>query len=432
MSPRADGWQATVATLMCGMIALSIAGLASAFLAQLAGVLSFVAAAILLPRVPKAQLLIVVAITAIGLGLVVAGSIQGADPEWSRMLTLNQGLISMLAAVTFLQLIAGGLADVRPVLRGRAAVVRTMAMVHALGSVINVSALILVGNRLARGRQLSWPESVLLSRSYACVAFWSPFWGATAVALTYAPDASLTVIIPLGLVLAVVVLALSVHAVCRQLGDRTADFTGYPASMRLLWIPLVLIAGCLAAHVLQPHAPMTGVVAVAALALTVLVLVIRDPRASARRLAAHARARLPAMGGELTLFCSAGVLAIGISTVVQVATPPVPIDRLTGWSAWGLLLLIVAVSMLGVHPAISIASAAALLYPVSPDPTLFALTSVLAWGAVAAAGPLSGLNVVMRGLFGVDNVRLARRNWGYLAEVLVLALPLLHLCERLT
>jgi hypothetical protein len=214
--------------------------------------------------------------------------------------------------------------------------------------------------------------------------------------------------------------------VVRELGDDVSNYTGFPVSLEALWVPLTLVIGCLGTHMLLPQVPTTGIVAMCSLGLTGAVLLLRVRWGVGRALAEHARTRLPAMGGELTLFCSAGVLAIGIATAVQASPPPLPIDRFTAWSAWALLLAIVAISLVGVHPAISIAAAATLLNPLDPNQTLFALTSVVAWGSVAAAGPLSGLNIVLNGQFGVDNFRLARRNWRYLVVMLVCALPLLH------
>jgi hypothetical protein len=416
--------------LLCLMVVLSVAGLAAPVAAVGAGFLSFVAAVLLLPHVAGSQRVVVVILTALGLAILAWGSLQGGDPDWLRMLTLNQGLIAMLAAVSFLQVIAEPGEPARPS-RGRRAVVRTMAMTHALGSVINLSALILVAERLKQGDPLRWSDSVLLSRAYSSAAFWSPFWGAMAVAVTYAPGARLAAVIPLGMALALLALGVSARTVVRELGEDVADYTGFPASVEALWMPLTLVVVCLGTQALLPDVPTTGIVAMCSLALTGVVLLLRQRWGAGRTLVDHARTRLPAMGGEVTLFCSAGVLAIGIATVVQATPPPLPIDDFTAWTAWGLLLAIVAISLVGVHPAISIAAAAALLDPLDPDQTLFALTAVVAWGSVAAAGPLSGLNIVMHGQFGVDNFRLARRNWRYLAVILACALPLLHVADSI-
>jgi len=426
MSRPASRWHNTIAALLCVMTALSVVGLAAPAAAVGAGLLSFVAGVLLVSQVSRSQRVVVVTLTALGLAILAWGSMRGGDPDWLRMLTLNQGLISMLAAVSFLQLIAGAGEPTRRPSSGRRAVVRTIAMTHALGSVINISALILVADRLMRGGPLTWSDSVLLSRAYSCAAFWSPFWGATAVAVTYAPNAQLAVVMPLGMVLALIALGFSARTVVRELGDDVSNYTGFPVSLEALWVPLTLVIGCLGTHTLLPQVPTTGIVAMCSLGLTGAVLLLRVRWGVGRALAEHARTRLPAMGGELTLFCSAGVLAIGIATAVQASPPPLPIDRFTAWSAWALLLAIVAISLVGVHPAISIAAAATLLNPLDPNQTLFALTSVVAWGSVAAAGPLSGLNIVLNGQFGVDNFRLARRNWRYLVVMLVCALPLLH------
>jgi C4-dicarboxylate transporter len=90
------------------------------------------------------------------------------------------------------------------------------------------------------------------------------------------------------------------------------------------------------------------------------------------------------------------------------------------------------VALVGVHPVISIAAIAAVLGPVISEPTLFAMAGTIAWGTAAAVGPISGLNVFLAGRFGVSGFDVAKRNLPYLFVVLVLALPTLALCAKLT
>jgi hypothetical protein len=88
-------------------------------------------------------------------------------------------------------------------------------------------------------------------------------------------------------------------------------------------------------------------------------------------------------------------------------------------------------SLVGVHPVISIAAVAAVIAPLHPDPTLYAMSGMIAWGASAAAGPISGLNIYLNGRFGTNNFAIARRNLPYFFVVLALAWPVLWLCDAL-
>ena len=58
------------------------------------------------------------------------------------------------------------------------------------------------------------------------------------------------------------------------------------------------------------------------------------------------------------------------------------------------------------------------------------MTGLIAWGAQAAGGPPSGLDVVLQSRFGVDTFTIARWNLTYTLVVLVLAYPALWWCAR--
>ena len=56
-----------------------------------------------------------------------------------------------------------------------------MLGVHAFGSVINISAIIIMSDRLARVRPLGFDQAQLFSRAFSSVAFYSPFIGGVAL-----------------------------------------------------------------------------------------------------------------------------------------------------------------------------------------------------------------------------------------------------------
>jgi hypothetical protein len=86
----------------------------------------------------------------------------------------------------------------------------------------------------------------------------------------------------------------------------------------------------------------------------------------------------------------------------------------------------VLISILGVHPIISIAVFTPLLAPLTPDPQLLAVTYVFAWSLGTCAGPLSGVNLIFQGRYGIPALQLARRNWPFVAMMTLAGLALLH------
>ena len=74
--------------------------------------------------------------------------------------------------------------------RGAGTYLRSMLGVHAFGAVINISAVIIMADRLTRTAPLTLPQAQLLSRSFTAVAFYSPFIGGVAVGFGHTPGSN--------------------------------------------------------------------------------------------------------------------------------------------------------------------------------------------------------------------------------------------------
>ncbi|WP_321154265.1 hypothetical protein, partial [Serratia nevei] len=107
-------------------------------------------------------------------------------------------MLTMFAAGSTLNLATSGLLTGTTSWQGRKGLWSTMASLNLLGAVINLSVLFIIGDRLERGGTLERRQVLVLSRIFCAAAFWSPFFVAMAVALTYAPGLQLSRILPFG------------------------------------------------------------------------------------------------------------------------------------------------------------------------------------------------------------------------------------------
>jgi len=137
--------------------------------------------------------------------------------------------------------------------------------------------------------------------------------------------------------------------------------------------------------------------------------------ATLHRLVDYIRVDLPKMVGELQLFISAGILASGLQTLVQIGTLSAPVDEFTGLTACALLAALLVIAALGLHPVILIVSVAPIMLAINPDPVLLGLTFLFGWSLGTCVSPLSGTNLVMQGRFGIVAWRGAMQNWPYIA-----------------
>jgi hypothetical protein len=421
-----------VAVLLGAMIVATGLGAAIEDSMVLAGALAWVAGALLVKRLPRRQKVAAAALCAAGLTGMVWSAAAGHPADWRLILTANQPLIGMLGAVTFLRLLAPSRSSRAVAPTGRSGVWQTMLGLHLFGSVINITAVDMVGDRFsATHRRLRREHLLLLSRGYSSAAFWSPFWGAAAAVLTYSPSARVEVLMAVGGCLAAIALGISGFTVTRAFGPRLSEFRGYPLTLQALAPPLALVVFVLSVHVAAPDIPIVAIITICAPALAVLVVAAATPRAAPRRVAQHAVHQLPATSSELVLFLSAGLLVAGLTPLAGHAVGWLPIDAFTAWEAWGFVGVMAAVSALGVHPVISIAIGASVLAPLEPNPTLFAMAGLIAWGLQAAAGPLTGLNIILQGRYGVDSFTLARWNLKYAGALFVLSGGALAVCQAL-
>lgn len=418
-----SGW------VLVGMILLAIThGVVPSFPSWPAGVCAWLAGAMLVHQTRLTQRILLTVLILLGVAAMAFALASGVSPEWVHILDANVPLVAMIASVGFLRLVAGGTtaaAVSEPV--GRKAFRHTVFSVAFLGSFINISAPILVGDRLAVDGRITRLTSQTITRVFSGCSAWSPFFGGMAVVLTYVSDASLFAVMLGGLPFALIgLIGVIVEA---QLRYRTElkVFRGYPISVSSLWVPVVLAGAVALGAFLLPSVTILFIIAIASLSVAVIVLLVRgSPASTAKTLTVHVRTGLPSMVGELILFLGAGVLAVGLAAVVKTGLIGMPITEFTPGMAGLLLAGIVLVSALGLHPVISVAAVTPLLMPINPSPVLLAVTYMYAWSLGTCASPLSGTHLVFQGRYGIPSYRAAYWNWPYVIPMLLVGMGLLH------
>ena len=412
--------------LMIGvMLAGSIAhGLAPVFPREVGMLAAWVAGCAVWGRLPRRARIQVGVMLGLGLACIAAAVARGAEVEWSGVAGNSLPILTLLAGTAFLRLawrtgIGGGSGSTAP--RGVGAYLRTMAGVHLFGAVINISALVVFTDRIARSAPLARREAAMLGRSYSMVAYYSPFIGGVALALGLVPGVRFPVLLLAGIVLSCVGFLVITLLGRIEEGEGIARFQGYPFRVDGLWLPIILLGSVAAVHWTWPSLPMLLVIALLAPLLAAAVLVVRSgPAGAVRAVARFTVTELPGMSGELTLFLAAGVLGGGLTGLVSAYPSVVPAFTLSTVTATAALAGIVVLAAAGVHPLVSVTTLVAVTLPGSPDPTLLAAVCVTGWGAGSAVSPYSGINLVLAARCGVSSWVFPRWNAVYCA-IMVLA-----------
>ena len=392
------------------------------YLDWIPGTVTWVAGGILFFSLRKAQKkpLLVIAGLAILSWLVAwqAGEIKGFAKAFSN----NQLMITMLIGVHFLQLVALPQNEkIEPSPTGFKAFLRTYLWVHLFGSVINVSAVLLVADRCVKKAQLSMNQLKLLIRAFTSAAHWSPFFAAFAAALVFTPEASLPIVMGVGISMAIVAFYVTLFEVKSEKKELIKNFIGYPMHFDSLWLPASLVVLVGIAHTIIENVSVLILIAVCSLLLSMAVLLVRNgPAKGGRDFIQHGKNSLPQMKNELLLFLIAGVFGSGLAAALDGLSIAIPFDYFDGEVASVILLCMFLLAILGVHPVISIAVVGHWIVNIEPNQTLLAIMFLMAWAVGVSASPLSGINLALQGRYGASGQKIFKWNIVYAIKLYLL------------
>ncbi|WP_298610675.1 hypothetical protein [uncultured Thiothrix sp.] len=370
--------------------------------AWLSGLCAWLSLALLFTFTPWRNLLQFLVLAGLGAVLLFWGVSRGASLVLPNLLVQNNSLLVMLYSVSFLRLVAIPAAEAGALPQGRMAFLKTMLGIHVLGAVINLSILVLVAGRYHTLGLLRRDTVSLMGQAFSAAAFWSPFFAAMGVALTYAPGAQLLEVIAYGLILTLVSLALMAVLAGGWRLQKVRDFPGYPMHLNSLIIPTTLAALVIGLHVLLPTITVLALVSISSITVVFLVLLLRNKQTAWPQFRQSLLDAAPRMGRELALFLGAGVLTLGLQTLLGTVGEFQLLKQFGGVEASLLLGGAILVSMLGIHPIISISVVGPLVLPLQPNLELLATLFLSMWSLGVVANPISGTNVMLHGQFGVS------------------------------
>lgn len=414
--------------LLLAMLLLALtAALTHAIPSYFAGIPIWIAAALLIRQQRRNQILQSAVLFAVGFTGLSIGILKGVDNRYLlKALEANQLVVAMLAGVSFLRLVATSSIQTDEQLPpGRGALVRTLAGSHLIGAVINMSSVMIVGDRLSAQRPLTSLQALTLLRAFSICAFWSPFFAAMGVVLISAPGAQLSTLMLYGAPMAVTALLFSAVQIARHPeADTTA---GYPMHWKALWMPLLLAVLVIIAHRFWPRLSVLTLVTVIAILFTLIYLPLTQGRRSLRLLTDHVQEGLPKLSSEVTLFLAAAVLASGVAALLASLHLRLAPEHFGTLAACITLLTLVVLAVVGMHPVTSAVLAGSLLMPSVSDPNLLGITLLMSWALGVAVSPFSGTQISLQSRYGISARALLKLNRFYAPVMLAVAFGVLWL-----
>ena len=381
-----------------------------AWLSGLAGWLAFML--LLIPQ-PK-QFTLFLTLAGVGLLLLLYGWWLGTTPSLEAILLQNNGLIVMLYCISYLKLLtAPQQAIEKKPPTGRLSAIKTMWGVYLLGSVINASVLVLVAEQFKMTGAVSRKSITLTGRAFSMPPLWSPFFGAMAVALTYAPEANLYSIMLVGIPLALIGMTYTLFDLGGANLHKLRDFIGYPLQVESLWVPAVLASSVIIGHQLWSEVPILLLISAASIILSSVFVLAKRRQQGIQQLQQHVSNSAALKSRELGLFLGAGMLSVGAQSVLTNFGNFLPFTHISGALLSGLLAGGIVISIMGIHPVVTISIIGPFLAQLEGDTNLVAMFYLCLWSLGTVASPFSGTNVIMRSQFGAPGKDLFRWNIGY-------------------
>lgn len=351
----------------------------------------------------QASLLVV-----LGFGAIIFSVAHGVFLGWRDIFAINLPLLAMFVAVSFLTLTNPATDD--PCLpEGNGAIVSTAVGTHLLGAVINLSVLFVFGDRLKRNGALSKEQLVVLGRCFTAAAWWSPFFVATGVALTYAPEMQWKETLVPGAIMSFIGIS---YTVIEVWFFRKKGFSGYPLKKESLAVPLFLAAVVILVHYQWHQVSVLLLICLLAPLGTLLFMKGRPRGATIGDFVAN---KISSVSSPFALFLAAGVFSSGIKSITHVypglftfnnmELSPMVFAILAG--------IMILVGIIGVHPVVSIAVVSPLLLPLNPDHSQLAFLFLTSWAISTCSSPLSGVGLVLVSRFHAPPKVIIKDNFLY-------------------
>ena len=347
-------------------------------------------------------------LVSVGLAALLFSASQGSFLGAKQILAVNLPLLAMFVAVSFLSLTNRELED--PALpKGTSAVITTALGTHLLGAVINLSVLFVFGDRLQKNGALSRVQMITLARSFCAAAWWSPFFIATGVALTYAPEMSWQKTLIPGAIMSFIAIGFSMVEVC---SFRKAEFSGYPLRLESLVVPVFLAAVVIGMHRFRPDISILNLICMLAPAGS---LVFMKGRPRLATLHDFVKNRMASVSSQFALFLAAGVFSTGLKsiTLLYPALFSFGNSAFTPWLFAILLGVMILIGIMGVHPVVSIAIVSPLLLPLNVDHSQMGFLFLSSWAISTGSSPLSGVGLALVSRYQASPREIIADNWHY-------------------
>ncbi|MFV0449998.1 MAG: hypothetical protein ACK5MF_16325 [Vibrio sp.] len=413
--------------LMLSVLLSLIAQITGYFSGYWAGVPIWLVVMLFVPYVKPAQRKQIILLMFVGSMGLLYGVYSGLDERYLlKTLDANQNVVAMIVGVGFLRIFAVNSVKTGETLpKGKSALIRTLFGAHLFGSVLNISSVMIVGDKLATQGKLTTTQGLVLLRGFSACAFWSPFFASMGLALVSAPGAELGTLVSFGIPICLVALALSCWQIIHR--DDADSLFGYPVTLYSLWMPALLAVMVITAHKFYPHISVLSLVTLTSLCFIALWLLFTKGYHAIVVARSHIESGIANSSGEVVLFAAAAMLASGVAASLDAMNIQLAPEHFGPQEAGVTIAVLIVLAMTGMHPVTSVVLAGSVLAPSMADPNMLGLTLLMGWSLGITVSPFSGVQLSIQSRYDIGAKDLLKANWRYIATMYLICCSVLWL-----
>ncbi|MFZ5946200.1 MAG: hypothetical protein ACOYVD_19090 [Bacillota bacterium] len=391
------------------------------------------------------------------ISLVIMLSIDAGISEWRAGLNKNVGIVSLLVTVPMLSFPLYYDNFQKAIVQISTKYLNTSfnfysvtsLLSYSLGIFLNVASMNITYHLLEESKE-RYPISIFssaLTRGFNSCSIWSPNFVGVAVILEYL-NLPWIKMAPIGFLLSLTTLLFSIkyEQLIERVKPKSSEKTSYQGwknslvtedrklLFRLASIGILLILLIIITEILTGLSVLVIVPIIAFLAPFMLALLWGKGHVYKHCFNNYLWGKLPKMENEIVLFLTAGLFgqAVNSTNVGSYAVNFINSLNIQHGSILItiLMLIIVLLSLLGIHPVVT-TSTIALTLPISQVPLVpiqYTLTLLTAYAVAALLSPISGTVLVAAGIFKENPFNIGIGwNWKYSCSLMVLYIVLLSM-----
>lgn len=293
--------------------------------------------------------------------------------------------------------------------------VTTYLNVNIIGAIINYASVIIFGDKISRDSKLKINEAILLSRAFASAGFWSPFFATSALAFNYSKGANQLLVLSIG---CLVTFASIIYCYFEDKYKYKNNFNYISVSINNLLLPSVVLILVLIFHYFFSNFKFVDSIVLICPVIYFFYILFkicfsRNLGGYKDSLSNYYNSRLVNHSSEILLFTSIGVFVCSLINLVELFSFDLSFLVFNNVTAIIFVVIISLLSLIGIHPILSISFLYGVFSGHVSNANLLAITIIFSWALSSTLGPLSAQNLGIQTKFNVNSTDITKGNIVY-------------------